>query len=223
MDSAHQPGCRANGLYAAHYVAVADLDPRVADALLVTLREAGIAAYVAPCPGSRGGYLEVRLPSRPTDRLWVDVGREQPARTIVAAEAGQASRVVDEDVEWAQIVAGLSQPSPVGQRPWPAAEDVPAAPFRSWTPADEPADEQHYVPPAPPPLPRPHPVTVLAWLALLAGALLLVVPAALGAPFGGGLLLLALGGLLGGFATLVWRMRDPHPEEDTSDDDGAVV
>ena len=68
---------RDNGFVAQHYAMLADLDPRLADAMLAVLRAAGIAAYVVPSTGSIGGYLDVRLPERPRDRLWVD--REQHA------------------------------------------------------------------------------------------------------------------------------------------------
>jgi hypothetical protein len=65
------PG-RDNGFVARHYVPLADLDPRLADAMLEALRAEGIAAYVVPSTGQLGGYLEVHLPERPRDRLWVD-------------------------------------------------------------------------------------------------------------------------------------------------------
>jgi hypothetical protein len=69
---------RDNGFVARHYVPLADLDPRLADAMLDLLRDEGIAAYASPSTGRLGGYLEVILPERPRDRLWVD--REQRDR-----------------------------------------------------------------------------------------------------------------------------------------------
>ncbi len=71
---------RDNGFVARHYVPLADLDPRLADAMLDLLAVERIAAYVAPSTGHLGGYLEVHLPARPRDRLWVD--REQHDRAI---------------------------------------------------------------------------------------------------------------------------------------------
>ena len=76
-------GVRDNGLRCANYAAIADLDPRVADALLVALRGAGIAAYVMPVQGAVGGSMETRVPSRPLDRLYVDDQRIDDARGIV--------------------------------------------------------------------------------------------------------------------------------------------
>jgi len=71
------PG-RDNGFVARHYLPLADLDPRLAEAMLEVLRAESIAAYVEPSTGRLGGYLEVHLPDRPHDRLWVD--REQRDR-----------------------------------------------------------------------------------------------------------------------------------------------
>jgi hypothetical protein len=78
-------GARDNGLRCAGYLAIGDLDPRVADALLEALRSEGIAAYVAPTPGARGGYLEVRLPSQMTDRLYADSEHANRAGELLAA------------------------------------------------------------------------------------------------------------------------------------------
>ena len=76
------PG-RDNGFVARHYVPLADLDPRLADAMLEALRAEGIAAYVEPSTGQLGGYLEVHLPERPRDRLWVDRRHHDRATTLL--------------------------------------------------------------------------------------------------------------------------------------------
>jgi hypothetical protein len=77
------PG-RDNGFVARHYVPLADLDPRLADAMLEALRAEGIAAYVVPSTGQLGGYLEVHLPERPRDRLWVDRRHHDRATTLLS-------------------------------------------------------------------------------------------------------------------------------------------
>lgn len=69
---------RGNGLEASSYVAIADLDPRVADDMLEVLREAGVAAYAEPRMPQQGLMLEVTLPPAPLDRLHVD--REEALR-----------------------------------------------------------------------------------------------------------------------------------------------
>jgi hypothetical protein len=77
------PG-RDNGFVARHYVPLADLDPRLADAMLDALRTESIAAYVVPSTGRLGGYLEVHLPERPRDRLWVDREHHDRAAALLA-------------------------------------------------------------------------------------------------------------------------------------------
>jgi hypothetical protein len=148
------PG-RDNGFVARHYVPLADLDPRLADAMLEALRAEGIAAYVVPSTGQLGGYLEVHLPERPRDRLWVDRRHHDRATTLLnvhgdrpdlIAAASAPDQVDGEglpdarsgndadgaptggdttDDVWAQIVAGFDLPATVGAGPWPLAEDLP--------------------------------------------------------------------------------------------------
>jgi len=82
--------------------------------------------------------------------------------------------------------------------------------------------EDHFVPPPPPPLPEADRVTRLAWAALLGGPLLLVLSALLGITLEGWVPALAVASFVGGFATLVARMRD-RPRQDDGWDDGAVL
>ncbi len=81
-------------------------------------------------------------------------------------------------------------------------------------------DDGHFVPPAPPPLPHTDPVTRLAWAALLGGPGLILIATLFGITLESWIVLLAIAGFLGGFVTLVSRMRDRKPE---GWDDGAVV
>ena len=143
------PG-RDNGFVARHYVPLADLDPRLADAMLEALRAEGIAAYVVPSTGRLGGYLEVHLPERPRDRLWVDREHHDRAAAllnlhsdrpeIIAAPtedaagdfpdalAGDATEAVPTDSAddvWAQLVADFDLPSDQADGRWPLAEDLP--------------------------------------------------------------------------------------------------
>src|ERR1700689_4899444 len=83
-------GSRDSGLRCAGYVAVGDLDPRVADALLDQLRAEGIAAYVIPSPRAQGGWLEVTQPDQLTDRLYADSDRADRAGELLAREHGQS-------------------------------------------------------------------------------------------------------------------------------------
>ncbi|WP_326552720.1 DUF308 domain-containing protein [Micromonospora sp. NBC_01813] len=84
---------------------------------------------------------------------------------------------------------------------------------------DEP--EEGYTPPPPPPLPQISPAAVLGVLAIIAGFILFVFPTVL--PVDRGLaILLGFAGVVGGFVTLIWRLRPDH-DEDEGQDDGAVV
>ncbi|MFJ8633544.1 hypothetical protein [Streptomyces sp. NPDC093568] len=83
-------------------------------------------------------------------------------------------------------------------------------------------DEGHFVPPEPPPLPAADATAKFAWLAVIGGPILLLLAVLLGWDMTWWLATLGIGGFLGGFATLVTRMRT----DDEDDDDpgrGAVV
>jgi hypothetical protein len=219
-------GSRDNGLRCGNYVAIADLDPRLIDALLETMRTEGIAAYAAPTPASTGGYMEQRLPSRPIDRLWVDDQKIARARELVDAETGapiESERDFDE--AWKQVLVSLqSGPGADPLPPWPVSEDVDADAVDNALSADadhlapvDPADEEHFVPPPPPPVPRLRPSTVGAIAAIALGLLLI------GTDFDGGSFnVVAIVAILAGGASLVWHMRQ-GPPTDSGWDDGAVV
>lgn len=221
-------GTRDNGLRCGNYVAIADLDPRVADALLSTLRDAGIAAYAAPTPGATGGYGERVLPSRPMDRLWVDDAQVPKARAIVDAEAEPpAPAEPDLDTAWQQVLASLQSPAQSPVPPWPVSEDVDASGGTVEThvirPAaveerDEDGDEaEHFVPPPPPPFPRLQPATVASIASIAFGLLILATQWD-----GGTFNFLGIIFVVGGVANLIYRMRQ-GPPTDSGWDDGAVV
>lgn len=90
-------GRRANGLAAAEFGALVDLDPRLSEALLDRLRAAGVAAYVEPAGNAQPLVRSVVLPSRPLDRLWVDPDRADLARDVVAAEVRDLTALLAED------------------------------------------------------------------------------------------------------------------------------
>lgn len=214
-------GARDNGLRCAGYLAVGDLDPRVADALLESLRAEGIAAYVSPTPAARGGYLEVTLPSRLTDRLYADSERVERAAELLAAApadtAGQAD--IDFEAAWQQLLGSL-QSSPDAPAPqWPVGDELAGTTAGPSEPAagGDPALDEHFVPPPPPPLPRLRPVTVVALLSILAGLVVLATDFD-----GGALTWLAVLAILGGAAALVYHLKD-EPPTDSGWDDGAVV
>lgn len=84
------PG-RDNGFVARHYLPLADLDPRLAEAMLDVLGAESIAAYVEPSTGHVGGYLEVHLPERPRDRLWVDREFRDRAASLLTEHTAESA------------------------------------------------------------------------------------------------------------------------------------
>jgi len=117
--------------------------------------------------------------------------------------------------------------------PWPVTEDLDtstesASDARLIRAADvdgdseladeaDAADDEHFVPPPPPPFPRLHRKTVAAITSIAVGLLILATN------FDGGTFtVLAVLAILGGLASLVWRMHD-GPPTDSGWDDGAVV
>lgn len=235
---------RGNGLTADAYVPVADLTPQLADAMLTALGEAGIAAYAVPAPGETGGYLDVRLPEEPTDRLYADASAKTAAEEILQSRLPElrADYAVsrDEDQIFAEIVASFDLPSGPGETPWPAEENIDEThedaaeepgedppsdangelmTARVVKPATDDDDEDHYVPPPPPPLPKPDALTRFAWIALLGGPVYLVASVFLSWEVPSWAAFVAVAAFIGGFVALVLRMGDDPPE----DDDGAVV
>ncbi|EME98363.1 hypothetical protein J7W19_08380 [Streptomyces mobaraensis NBRC 13819 = DSM 40847] len=89
-------------------------------------------------------------------------------------------------------------------------------------PLDEDDDEGHFIPPEPPPLPTGDVTSRFAWIAVLGGPLLLLIMVLLRQELTWWITTLGIGGFLGGFATLVLRMRDGDEDEDDPGR-GAVV
>ncbi|MET9913909.1 hypothetical protein ABZZ74_45480 [Streptomyces sp. NPDC006476] len=83
-------------------------------------------------------------------------------------------------------------------------------------------DEGHFVPPEPPPLPDADVTAKFAWLGVIGGPVLILLAVLFGWDMTWWLTTLGIGGFLGGFATLVMRMRtdDDEPEDPGR---GAVV
>lgn len=83
-------------------------------------------------------------------------------------------------------------------------------------------DEGHFVPPEPPPLPAADPTAKFAWLGVIGGPVLLLLAVVLGWEMSWWLATLSIGGFVGGFTTLVVRMKTDD-EEDDDPGRGAVV
>jgi hypothetical protein len=217
-----------NGLRAATYVPLTDVDPEVGRHLLSALGRARIAAYLGPAPTSEG---EQR-------RLFVASEERVDARTIVVAAVralgGEQPEIapspdplegVDTDIAFDELVAGWKIDTVAAVREaerdlsredaeWRARLIKPQAADEVWL------DEDHYVPPPPPPLPRLAGPTIIAMTVLAVSILLL----GLGGRFGLAsqlTLVLGLGGLLLGGIILFTRVREFR--RDDEDDDGAAI
>ncbi|MFE5035241.1 hypothetical protein [Streptomyces sp. NPDC056683] len=83
-------------------------------------------------------------------------------------------------------------------------------------------DEGHFVPPEPPPLPDADATAKFAWLGVVGGPILLLLAVLLGWDMTWWLATLGIGGFLGGFVTLVTRMKTDD-EDDGDPGRGAVV
>ncbi len=84
------------------------------------------------------------------------------------------------------------------------------------------ADDAHFVPPEPPPVPLPRRRTVVALLLMAVGLALLIAPGVFQIP-ADAVLLTAISCLIGGFGMLVYglRPRAADPDDSTGWDDGA--
>jgi|KBSMisStandDraft_5_1062788.scaffolds.fasta_scaffold57677_2 hypothetical protein len=126
MTGDSRRGRRDNGLDAAAFVPLLDVDPRVGEHLLDVLASAGVPAYLEPSADVEPYTRALSLPSPPTDRLWVDRDQRRQARIIVDAETPLGPRPVppprddepshgladaEEERAWQAIIAGFDAPA----------------------------------------------------------------------------------------------------------------
>lgn len=171
-----------------------------------------------------------------------DADREDEGAAPLDEDAAWAALVAGFDAE----------PDPGAAASWPEAENVPEGDAEAKEPpsAKNPAavtppptrsivihpviagprnyeleddeEDAHFVPPEPPPLPDADLTTKFAWIAVLGGPLLLFAFVLLQLDLAWWVILVGVGGFLGGFATLVARMRTGEDDDDLPGG-GAVV
>jgi hypothetical protein len=147
-----------------------------------------------------------------------------------------SDRPEDVDAAFAAIVADLEREGlgsnvepdtePTEELPHPPAALAAEEPAASWRGHDSDwdwswgSDDEHYIPPDPPPLPRLRPMTIVALMLVVAGVVLLIAPGAIGLDprIGTPISLLAL---VCGFGLLFLRIRRTPP--DTEHDHGAQI
>lgn len=218
---------RSNGLTAPAYRPVADLDPLVAESLLADLASRGVAAYTKPVETPTTVGLDgVEFRARLQERLYVDARAPDDIGQLIA-RTHPTPDLGNDELAWAQIVAGYDFPVADEAIRWPASENVhdeaPEATVTAKSGTDAPpAIGESFIPPEPPPLPRLDVPQQLAWLGLAGGPLLLFIAALFTVTLPVWLSLAAVIGFVGGFLTLVATMEDRRPPEGDSDD-GAVL
>ncbi|SDN70382.1 hypothetical protein [Actinacidiphila guanduensis] len=171
-----------------------------------------------------------------------DADREDEGAAPLDEDAAWAALVAGFDAE----------PDPGAAASWPEAENVPEGdaevkePPSAKNPAavappptrsivihpviagprnyelEDDEEDAHFVPPEPPPLPDADLTTKFAWIAVLGGPLLLFAFVLLQLDLAWWVILVGVGGFLGGFATLVARMRTGEDDDDLPGG-GAVV
>lgn len=103
----------------------------------------------------------------------------------------------------------------------PAAQSGRPAGTSAESEAAEPRyDDDHFVPPNPPPLPKGDRITRWAWAGLAATPSVLLISALTGWTPPDSVMVVLVGGFIAGFVTLVVRMRGRNPHDP---DDGAIV
>ncbi|MGH3369665.1 MAG: hypothetical protein ACRDPR_06665 [Nocardioidaceae bacterium] len=163
---------------------------------------------------------------------------EDPAEGGPSARDEGAGRKLDEDAAWRSIVEHYGErptlEPPPHDRPDPTSPDTPPGPpedddtrlralFQpSWNDPLEPDDQDHFVPPAPGPIPLPDPRRRMAWAGLFGSPLLMLVAVVLGWDLPGWMMAVLVTGFAGGFVYLVATMQDRRPG-DGPGGDGAVV
>ncbi|MFJ5924103.1 hypothetical protein ACIQF6_16050 [Kitasatospora sp. NPDC092948] len=159
-----------------------------------------------------------------------------------------AGSQAEQDAIFAELVGRFDEPVDAAEHDWPEAENVrerprrPGAPTgptglgdfaprpvprpvegpRDYTVAED-EEEGHFVPPEPPPLPAADTTAKFAWLAVLGGPALLLFDAVVWREVSGWPAWVGVIAFLGGFGTLVSRMKDRDDDEPEDPNGGAVV
>ncbi|MEJ8647577.1 hypothetical protein WKI65_05665 [Streptomyces sp. MS1.AVA.3] len=161
-------------------------------------------------------------------------GKDEPAGSDGKKDTGQDeagdgkdgdSKAGDSKADDSKAGAGTDEPA----RPGSFVVFAPGVGPRNWTAAEasdddfDETDEGHFTPPEPPPLPEADVTTKFAWLAVIGGPMLLVAMVLLQQPVTWWITVLGIGGFLGGFATLVARMKKDDEDDNDLPGSGAVV
>ncbi|MER6311106.1 hypothetical protein [Streptomyces sp. NPDC001657] len=176
-----------------------------------------------------------RSPRDPRDPLdeeaaWAEIVAGYGDQPSFPADDEAPAKRPDEDGGAKDRKGGPGDPGKAGtDRPGSFVVYAPGVGPRDWAAAEpsdddfDETDEGHFTPPEPPPLPKADTTTKFAWIAVLGGPLLLIALVVLGQPVTWWSTMLGIGGFLGGFATLVARMKNDDEDDDQLPGGGAVV
>ncbi len=231
------PDRRDNGLRAPAYVPLTDLDAGLGLLVLDALGRARIAAYLSGPPVHSGfdadpaslHRLFVASDDRVDARMIVaaairGIGSEVPelapqsdprddVDTRSAFEAVVADWHIDTVAAIRQAERDLSQED----AEWRSRLNRPQARDETWL------DEDHYVPPVPPPLPRLAAPTILAMAVIAVSIIVLGIGGQFGLASGLTFVLGILGLLLGGFILFSRLSEHRRNDGDTNDGDGSAI
>ncbi len=185
------------------------VDPGLVAHVRQLLSDAGLASSTADQPD---GSVAVSVQAEDDEHARAVIGLVLPQLLVDRADPPQpgplSGRLIRSDDPGSGLPGGLIDARPTFGYADPLADH----------PDDGGSD---FVPPVPPPLPRPRDrIAKAAWFAVIGGPLLLILTVVFSLP--GFLNSLGLILFFGGFATLVFRMEDRNHHEDGWDD-GAVV
>lgn len=227
------------------WVALADVEAPFAPAVIAALGDNGIPAQSAPSVNGQS-ILGSGRHSGPTETISVPRAQRTRSREVLAEvlaelrQALEAERNAREAEAFESIAANLQEEGVgsgtvaaeregdfIEQHGWSAdsSDDQQWGEFTqpqydSHSPSN--SDNDHFVPPIPPPLPAVSTGTRWAWAALVFGPVYLLVSLFLGWTANGVLGFLAVASSIGGGAFLIARMPDRPALEDRGDD-GAVL
>ena len=218
------PGRPTDRLYVdrAHLATARDYLARLAEELDGSVSPRGEAVPVA------GGDTLPEPPERP-DRPNID---DEWARIVAGfdAEAPGRSWPAAEDLPDGGRTSTPRFPTreerppvePVAAQPAPREESSLLDGLDTFGAGLPDPEEEGYTPPAAPPVPRPSAPTALAVAGIILGLLVFLKPSLV--PIAESVaMLLGFAAVVGGFATLVWRLRPGDDDDDIDPDDGARV
>jgi hypothetical protein len=220
-----EPGRLDNGLRAPAYVPLTDVDAALGQHLLGALGRARIAAYLLPAAAGAQQRLFVASEERVDARTIVlaavrALGGEQPdvppqpdPLADVDTDAAFQALVADWKIDTLAAIRDAERALSREDAEWRARLIKPPAADAVWL------DEDHYVPPEPPPLPRLAAPTIIAMSVLAVSIILLGIGGQVGIA-NGLTLVLGIVGVLLGVGILLTRVRERRRDED---DDGSAI